>query len=71
MSKSVEILEIGTYVGKTRQDVPNVYVVLQSTTYQEEAGQFVTKYRILEVSDEGDDLGKEPITVNSDEIAEI
>ena len=71
MTKSVEILEIGTYVGKTRQDTPNVYVVLQSTTYQEEAGQFVTNYRILEVSDEGDDLGKEPETVKSDEIAEI
>jgi hypothetical protein len=31
----------------------------------------VTNYRILEVSDEGDDLGKEPETVKSDEIAEI
>ena len=68
---SVEIMEIGTYVGKTALDTPNVYVVTQTTTYQDEAGQFVTKYRILEVSDEGDDLGKDPETVNSDEIAEI
>lgn len=71
MFNSVEIPCIGTYVGKTRQDDPKSYVVLQTTTYQEEAGQYVTKVQIMEVSDEGDDLGEEPIWVKSDEITEI
>lgn len=71
MGIQVEIVEIGTYVGKVAEDSPKVYVVTQTATYQEEGTGFVTKCTIWEVSDEGDIIGESPETVKSDEIAEI
>lgn len=71
MFKTLEIVTIGTYVHIISQDDPNPYVVLQTSTYQAETGQYVTYVTILEVTDEGDDAGKEPKTVKAHEIEEI
>jgi hypothetical protein len=42
------------------------YVVLRTTTEQDEPGQFTTFVTLLRISDESDDLGEEPITRNLD-----
>ncbi len=53
--------------------------ILSTTTYQEQSGPnssnpwkpvFTTKALILRVDDEGEDLGKEAIWVNTDELVE-
>lgn len=42
------------------------YEVIRTTTEQDEPGQFTTFATILEIDDNADDAGKEPITVNLD-----
>ncbi len=61
--------EIGAFV--TYQDNP--YVILSSTTYQEEVDKPVitTICRILRIDDNGDDAGLSPITVKADELTLI
>lgn len=55
-----------TYEGKS-------YEILSTRTYQEnyDKPDITTLCRLLRISDEGDDMGEEPITVRADELALI
>lgn len=43
-----------------------LYVVVHTITYQDRPAQFTTHALLLPVDDDGEDLGKDPITVNLD-----
>ena len=71
--RTVNIPHVGTYVtyqGKS-------YQVLKTVTYQEQDPNnglnviFTTDATLLEVTDEGDDVGNMLITVRTDEVTEI
>jgi hypothetical protein len=75
---AVLVPRIGTFVAYQDKQ----YVIMATTTYQEDSGQshkaieypkvdITTKCQILRIDDEGEDLGEEPIWVDSTEITEI